>query len=109
MQSGKLRHKVTLQELGARVDDGTGGGSIPFADVYTDVWASIEPLAGGELLLIEQWETKRPHRVRTRYYAGVRPSWRVVYGDRVFDIKSIADKEERHIELEMMCEELITW
>lgn len=112
MQAGKLRHLVTLQSLGARVDDGIGGGSIPFADV-AELWASIEPLSGRELLLAGQLDDRMTTRVRTRYYAGVRPSWRIRWVDNgtvhVFDIKSIADKEERHIELEMMCEELVTW
>lgn len=108
MQPGKLRHLVTLQQLGARVDDDMGGGSIPFTDV-AQLWASIEPLSGRELLQAGQLDDRMTHRVRMRYYAGIRPSWRIAYESRVFDIKSIADKEERHIELELMCEELITW
>lgn len=109
MRTGKLRHRVTLQQLGARVDDGTGGGSIPYIDAYENVAASVEPLEGNELLRAEQFESTLTHRVRTRYYAGVRPHWRIQYGSRVFDIKHVIDPEERHRELEMMCQELVTW
>lgn len=108
MRAGQLRHKVKIQSLGTRVDDGTGGGSIPFADL-AEVYASIEPIDGYELLRAENFDANLTHRVRTRYVAGVRPSNRILYGTRVFDIKRVIDPEERHIELEMMCEELVTW
>jgi SPP1 family predicted phage head-tail adaptor len=103
-----------LQKQGERIDDGTGGGSIPFEDVVK-VHASIEPLSGNELLRAEQFEASLTHRVRTRYYPGVKPHWRIRYDDdraditRVFDIKSVIDPEERHRELELMCEELVSW
>lgn len=108
LRAGTLRHSVQLQQLGTRVDDGYAGGSIPFTDVAT-VWAAIEPLEGFEKLEAGQFDASLSHRIRIRYYPGVRPNWRVVYGTRVFDIKSIADLEERHREMELMCEELVTW
>lgn len=108
MRAGELRHKVTLQDLGTRVDDGYGGGTIPLVEV-ADVWASIEPLTGHERLQAGQFDTSITHRIRIRYYAAIRPHWQVRFGTRVFDIKSVADKYERHREVELMCEELITW
>ncbi len=107
LRAGQLRHQVMIQKLGARVDDNAGGGSIPWEDVK-EVWASIEPLTGRELFLVGQFNPSLTHRVRIRYIDGVHPSWRIVYGTRVFDIKSVADIEERHREIEMMCEELVT-
>ena len=109
MRSGQLRHLVELQHLGARVDDGAGGGSIPYVTYAEDVPAAIEPLEGRELLLAGQYDARLTHRVRLRYRPDVRPSDRVVYGDRVFNVKTPIDPEERHRELELMCEELVTW
>ena len=115
MRVGKLRYRGKIQKMGTREDDGTGGGSIPWDDVYTDVPASIEPLSGNELLRAEQFEASMTHRVRTRYYPNVRPSYRFTFRDeaaereRVLDIKTVIDPEERHRELELMCEELVTW
>ncbi len=108
MRAGQLRHKVTLQSLGARVDDGYGGGTIRVSDV-AEVWAAIEPLTGEERLEVGQFDASISHRIRIRYYAGIRPHWTIKYGTRVFDIKSVADKEERHREIELLCEELVTW
>lgn len=108
MRAGQLRHKITFERIGERADDGAGGGSVTPEDVTT-VWAAIEPLTGNELLRTEQFETTLTHRVRTRYLEGVRPHWTIKYGTRRFDIKRVIDPEERHRELELMCEELVTW
>lgn len=111
--AGELRHRVTLQKLGTRVDDGMGGGAIPFEDV-DEVYASIEPLTGRERLLTGQLETDLTHRIRTRFYAGVKPHWRIYHDDpvsgiHIYDIESIADVGSRHRELELMCNELVDW
>lgn len=108
LTAGKLRHKVTLQSLGTRTDDGMGGGSILPVD-EAEVFASIEPLTGNELLRAGQLESTLTHRIRMRYFPGVKPSWQVKYGTRIFDIDRIIDVEERHRELELMCTELVTW
>lgn len=107
MRSGELRHKVQLQKLGGRVDDGYGGGSESMSDIAT-VYASIEPLTGSEILRAGQLDSNITHRIRIRYYPGVTPRWQVKYGTRQFDINSVADIEERHIQMELMCTELIT-
>jgi SPP1 family predicted phage head-tail adaptor len=113
MRAGQLRHRVTLQSLGTRVDDGYGGGSILPVDEVT-LNASIEPLSGDELLEAGQLEAALTHRIRTRFYAGVKPHWQIKYvdkyaGERRFDINTVIDPEERHRELELMCTELVTW
>jgi SPP1 family predicted phage head-tail adaptor len=113
LRAGSLRHRVTLQSLGTRTDDGMGGGSILPVDEAT-LNASIEPLSGEERLEAGQLETALTHRIRTRFIPGVKPHWRVRYidryaGERVFDIDSVIDPEERHRELELMCTELVSW
>lgn len=106
--AGDLRHKVTLQSLGERTDDSMGGGTIPYTDEAT-VYAAIEPISGDEILEASQEAATLTHRVRTRYVAGVRPHWRVLYGSRIFDIDRVIDFEERHRELELLCTEQVTW
>lgn len=124
MRAGQLRHRVTFQKPGTRIDDGMGGGVLPFVDV-AEVHAAIEPLSGREQLLASQLEAEVTHRIRTRFYPGVKPSWRVKFLDaelaavapdddptpglRLFDINSIIDPESRHRELELMCTELVDW
>lgn len=106
MRAGQLRHAVVLQKLGTRTDDGYGGGSISETDVAT-VYAAIEPLTGNEFLRAGQFDATIDTRIRIRYYPGVLPEWRVKWGTRVYNIKSVADLDERHREIELMCEEVI--
>jgi SPP1 family predicted phage head-tail adaptor len=108
IRAGELRHQVTLQQLGKRVDDGYGGGSIPEIDVVK-LWAHIEPLVGRELFNEAQFNPSVTHQITIRYYPGIKPSMRILFGSRVFDIKSIRDIDERHRKIESICEELVTW
>jgi SPP1 family predicted phage head-tail adaptor len=108
MRAGQLRHKVVIEKPGTRVDDTMGGGTLPF-ETHAEVYASIEPLTGNELLRGGQLESTLTHRIRTRYVAGVRPSYQVRSGSRVFDIDRVIDPEERHRELELICTEQVTW
>ena len=50
---------------------------------------------------------KRPHRFTVRYRDGVTAATRVVYSDRVFDVTSVVDPDERHETLEILADEVI--
>ncbi len=45
-------------------------------------------------------------RVTIRYRTGVKPANRLLYGKRIFNIRSVADPEEKHRELVIMAQEL---
>jgi head-tail adaptor len=42
-----------------------------------------------------------------RYYAGLRPDWRLTFGSRTFEIVSVINPSERRKELELMLKELV--
>lgn len=50
---------------------------------------------------------KVTHEVHMRYRAGVTPRNRVSWGNRVFDIKSAINADERNVELILLCEEAV--
>ena len=106
MNPGKLRHRITLQEYreildqyGTPIDQG-------WQDVAT-VWASVEPIQGREYIQLQNTQSGLTTRIRIRYRPGITPAMRVLYGTRVFDIQSVIDFEERHIELQLMCIERV--
>ncbi|MGI6711877.1 MAG: phage head closure protein [Bacillota bacterium] len=106
MKAGKLRHRVTLQEFVEVVDEyGTPIGS-GWQDVAT-VWAAVEPFKGEEYIQLQNTQAELTAKVTIRYLPGIKPAMRVLYGDRVFDIKSVIDPEERHRELQLMCVEKV--
>jgi SPP1 family predicted phage head-tail adaptor len=104
MEAGKLRHKVTLEQLDTG-QDSAGAVERSWSDFARDIWASVEPLSGREYFQAQQVASETSVRVRIRYRSGVLPTMRVVYGDRRFEILAVIDPEERHRELQLMCSE----
>lgn len=105
MNAGKLRHRVTIQEL-VRADDGYGGIIETWQDVAT-VWAAVEPLRGSERYRAQQVQAELSHKVTMRYQAGVKPQMRLLHNGRVLNIEAVIDVEERHRWLELLCSEVI--
>lgn len=106
MKTGNLRYRVTLQQF-TQIDDGGGGHTEGWADVAA-VWASVDPLIGKERYEAQQIQATLSHKIKMRYRAGVKPSMRVLFGVRVFNILSPPiDPEERHRELHLLCEEVV--
>lgn len=105
MRAGRLRHRVTLQQL-TQVPDGGGGYTEDWTDVAT-VWAAVEPLRGQERYEAQQVQATLSHRITIRYRAGVEPSMRVVHDGRVFNVLSVIDPQERHRELQLLVEEVV--
>jgi SPP1 family predicted phage head-tail adaptor len=105
MQAGRLRHQVTLETQSTILD--TFGEESNAWTATATVWASIEPISGRERLLASGTQADITHRIRMRYRSGVAPRMRVTFGTRHFDIVSVANREERNRELELMCQELV--
>jgi SPP1 family predicted phage head-tail adaptor len=100
---GQMRHRVTLQ-YPAKVPDGQGGTTDTWTDTAT-VWAGIFPMSGNEVIRAKQAQTQITLKVRIWYRTDVTPAWRVVFGNRVFDIDTIINREEKNVVLELLCSE----
>lgn len=106
MRIGSLRHRVTIQSPKESRDD-FGGARAEWFDVAT-VWAKVEPLGGTEVAELKKTGAlyaEATHKVTVRYRSDVTEKMRIVKGDRVFDIASIVNTDERNRELVMMCGE----
>ena len=106
MNSGKLRHRITIQSKGV-ARDSFGAEVITWLTEKT-VWASVDPIFGREYFLAHQVQADVTHSIRIRYYEGLRPDWRILFGSRIFDIKSIINLEERGREMVLMARENVT-
>jgi SPP1 family predicted phage head-tail adaptor len=104
MNPGDLRHRVIIQRP-TETKDQYKRPATGWSDFAT-VWAAVEPLRGREFLLAQNTNTELTVRVRIRYFRGVTPGMRVVYGSRIFDIQSAIDVDERHQEMHLMCAEV---
>lgn len=90
---GDLRQRVTIETF-ARVPDGGGGANGSWTTV-ADVWAALLPAGGGEAFNHDRVAGRQAFTVWMRHRDGVRPEMRLRLENRVFDIRSVADVEER--------------
>lgn len=102
---GDLRHKIIIQKL-ENIQDTFGQPIESWSDIYT-VWASIDPLVGKQYFAAETITHELTHKIRMRFKTGITPDMRVQFGSRYFQIVSVINYQERNIELQLMCRELI--
>ena len=100
---GQLRHRITIQSP-VEHGDKQGGSDSSFVDV-TKTFARITPGAGREFYAQQALRPTLSHQITIRYRAGITPTMRVLFGTRVFDVRAVRDPEERHVWLELTCEE----
>lgn len=105
MRAGKLRHQITIEQV-TETQSTTGMTAETWSEFAT-VWAAVEPLRGREFFASKQIQAEISTRIRIRYLAGITPKMRVLFGTRVYLIDSVIDAEERHIEMQLMCREII--
>ena len=104
MRSGRLRHRVTIQQPVVAVN-GYGERITTWSTVAT-VWGAVEPLRGREFFDAEQVQAEVSHRVVLRYRSGLATTMRLLHLTRVLHIQAIIDVDERHRELQLMCREM---
>jgi len=104
VRSGRLRHRVTIQQPVVAVN-GYGERITTWSTVAV-VWAAVEPLRGREFFDAEQVQAEISHRVVLRYRSGLTTTMRLLHLTRVLHIGTIIDVDERHRELQLMCREM---
>lgn len=106
MRSGRLRHRVTLQNRVAASPSNLASGEVDASWTdYLTVWASVEPLSGRELIAAQQVNSDVSVRVRLRWRDGITAQMRVSFGGRYYEILAVVDREVRNREIELMCSE----
>lgn len=103
MQSGKLRHRITIQQF-TSVPDGSGGYTEDWIDLRT-VWAQVQPIKGYERIQSKQLETEISHRITTRFFDDIISKMRVVWRGRTMDIDSVINVDGLDKQLEILCTE----
>lgn len=106
MDAGLLRHRITMQEHKEIGRDQYNNPKSEWVDICR-VWASIEPISGREYWASAQTQSEVTHRIRIRYRRGIKPTMRIIYQGRIFEIETIIDYQERHEYLQLMCKEVV--
>lgn len=106
MRAGRLKHKVTI-ESPIEVPDEAGEWEVAIWGVYATRRAEITPLSGTEQFRAQHLDPEVTHSMRMRFVKGITPEMRIVWGDRIFDIQSALNVEERSREIEILATERI--
>lgn len=107
--AGDLREKVTIQAA-TRVnqDDGTVAevwGTANPDDPTRRVKIESQPRHGREYFEAQQMKAGVTHQITMRPWPGLTPRHRLLFGNRVFNIVSARDIDERGIRMEVLCKE----
>lgn len=105
MKCTKLTKRIKLQQLGANKNE-YGEVEEDWQDVAT-VWAEIRPVTGRSFFEAQQINSEISHQVIIRYRPGIKPSMRVLYGMRVFDVLYVMNFNESNESIQLMCKELL--
>lgn len=111
VQAGRLRHRVSIQaRQGTGTQDAYGqttNTTDPWVTVATR-WADVRPLEGTEKFVATQSVQVSPEvffRVTMRYYAGLTPQHRLLFGSRVLEIEAVLNVDERNHRMDLACRE----
>lgn len=103
MASSRLKHRLSLEQE-VLSSDGVGGYTKSW-EVLAELWAEIRPLGGLEAFFTGRLNAKATHKIRLRYRSGVTTAMRLVFGERVFNIRSVHNIDEKNDMLELLAEE----
>jgi SPP1 family predicted phage head-tail adaptor len=79
LSAGRLRHRITIQQLVTTGQDPTTGElNQEWQDLHTSVPAAIEPLSAREFMASQAVQSKYSARIVIRYRAGLDPAMRIV-------------------------------
>ena len=102
-------NRILALEQDTGTTRGTYNNPIENWQPLVTVWAAVEPLSGRELYAAQQVMEQVSHRIRIRYRPDITLTGKLrgKLGIRLLNIHTVIDKEEAHIELEMLATEVI--
>lgn len=101
---GKLRRFILIQKP-CDTPDGAGGDVRDWVS-FLKVWAQVEPLSGTEPFFADQMYPKLMATFTIRYRKGVVAAQRILYGTRIFNIRSVVEADDSRVYLKLHAEEL---
>ena len=104
MDFSKMRHRITfLKPTGPKLN--SMGENVPEYTEYMTVWAYVAPKTGREYDEAQTLRAETTYTVLTRYFPGITTDMRISFRDRVFDIESVLNIDERNEQLQIVAVE----
>ncbi|MET7041784.1 phage head closure protein [Clostridium botulinum] len=99
MNFAKLDKRIKFIVIGDGIDD--DGYPIKEEKPIRDCWASVKGLKGRTFYAAAQTQSENNKIFKCRYFIGLTEDILIKYNKKLYDIKSINDIEEKHIEYEI--------
>lgn len=103
--SSRLDKRIVIEENNT-VSDGSGGFTSNWTE-FASVWAEIEPIKYEENFTSGQVQNKATHSITIRYINSLKPSMRINYSNRIFNIVSVFNHMEQNQVITIIAEEQI--
>ena len=110
MSTDGYRHVVTPQKPGPAVPDGDGGSTSSWIDLAPATWhCSIEPASARDLERVAAGTvlSTASYIVKGRYRSDITTQARLLHHGRQFSVTGVSDPEERHVQLVLVCVEVV--
>lgn len=108
MNSGKLRHRIVIEQLTETAGEFNQPGET-YSNWKQGWWARIRPISGLELQVAGASQAERSHVVEMRYCKGLNEKHRIKWTDphakrvRYFNIKAVLVPDEIPDEMQVHC------
>jgi SPP1 family predicted phage head-tail adaptor len=104
MDFSKLKNRITFLKP-TNTQNATGENVSSFEE-YMTVWSSVVPVTGKEYIESQKLRSETTYKIATRYIAGITTDMKIKYGDKIFEIVSVLNLNERNIELQIVAFEV---
>lgn len=101
----RLCKKIFIQEK-TNIEDGFGGFMESWRTIKS-TWAEIKPLTASDKYEASKIEEKITHLITIRYFLNLKTNHRILYQDRVFNIRGIVNPFENNKIQEIKAEEIL--
>lgn len=99
----ELDKRILIEGLSLVPND--TGGQVKTWDTVATVWARIKTKLKREINFAQRIEPRKVFEITIRYRAGLSESMRVVFENRIFQIKAMMNVDEQKEWILMECEE----
>ena len=89
MDIGKLKHRITIQNLQFVSQDPVTGDEIYDWVTVAQTWAQIQGISGREFLSANAEQAGTTFKIIIRYMKNLLPAYRIVMGEQIFNISAI--------------------
>ena len=103
MRIGSLKKQLAFQAP-QKVRDAVGSTTTTWKTIIT-VAGELKSVTGTEVMRGGAPVMIATHRVKIRFFRGLKSYWRIEHAGRYFNIVMINDQFERHKTIEILCKE----